>query len=473
MKNLPVLLNVKKKTCLIVGGGKVAMRRAKLLSKAGMRIDLVSKTASDKLLSIVTKSGGIFLQQEWRVEQTGDHYVFIIAATDSPEVNIAISEFGRSNRIAVNVASDAALSDIAFPSIIDRDPITISVSSGTASPVLTRSLICRIDALIPAGYGKLANLVSKYRKLVNTTIEDPVRKQYFWQRILTGNVAESIFSGNPDSAESLFLDTLKSVPTEMVSGEVYLIGAGPGDPDLLTFRAYRLLQQAEVVFYDRLVSERILDQINPDAEMVYVGKKRADHSMPQQDINQHLVDYALSGKRVARLKGGDPFIFGRGGEEIELLAANRVPFQVVPGITAASGCAAYSGIPLTHRDHAQSVRFVTGQLQDGTVDLPWHQLVAKDQTVVIYMGLVGLPVISENLIKHGMDPDTPAAMIEQGTTMDQRIHCSTIENLPALIKGAGAKAPTLLIVGTVVSLHDSLRWFNPVESSNKPFSGTS
>lgn len=461
MKNLPVLLNVSDKSCLIVGGGKVGTRRAKLISKAGMRIDLVSDKATENILKIVSQSGGQFLQQQWRVEQTADHYTFIIAATDSIEVNNSVAKFAKKHRIPVNVASDASQSDIAFPSIIDRDPITISVSSGTASPVLTRSLISRIDALIPAGYGKLARLVGKYRKRVNETIPDPTRKQYFWQRILTGNVAESIFSGNADSAENLFLDALKSVPSEPMRGEVYLIGAGPGDPDLLTFRAYRLLQQSDVVFYDRLVSERILDQINPDAEMIYVGKKRADHSMQQQDINQNLVDYAKSGKRVARLKGGDPFIFGRGGEEIELLAANLVPFQVVPGITAASGCAAYSGIPLTHRDHAQSVRFVTGQLQDGTVDLPWDQLVAVDQTVVIYMGLVGLPTISNNLVAHGMDPNMPAAMIEQGTTLDQRVHRGTIADLPRIVESAGAKAPTLLIIGTVVSLHDSLKWFEP------------
>jgi len=459
VKNLPVLLNTDEKSCLIVGGGKVGTRRAKLMSETSLKIDLVSEKAGDSIISNVSKSGGTFYKRRWHPDDIKDNYTFIVAATDDHAVNKEISDRGKELGIPVNVASDSSLSDIAFPSIIDRDPITITVSSGTASPILARSLAGRIDSLIPAGYGRLAQLIGKYRQLVNRTIVDPSRKKSFWQRILSGHVAESIFSGNPDAAESLFLESLKNEPLDTGTGEVYLIGAGPGDPDLLTFRAYRLLQQSEIVLYDRLVSPRILDQINPDAEMIYVGKKRADHALPQQDISQKLVDYALMGKRVARLKGGDPFIFGRGGEEIELLAQNQVPFQVVPGITAASGCAAYSGIPLTHRDHAQSVRFVTGQLKDGSVDLPWAQLIFPDQTVVIYMGLLGLPIIAENLVKHGLNPNTPAAMVEQGTMLDQKVHCSTISELPEVVAKASVQAPTLLIIGSVVSLHDSLNWF--------------
>lgn len=467
MQNLPILLNTTGKSCLIIGGGQVGLRRAQLVSHAGMKIDLVSKQASTEILKIVENTGGKYTQRTWKPVDVRKNYAFVIAATDDHELNRDISTAAKSLGLPVNVASDATLSDITFPSIISRDPITIAVSSGSASPVLARSLIARIDSLIPAGYGRLAELVAKYRSLVNRAIQDPERKRNFWHRILTGNVAESVFSGNPDIAEQLFLDTLKNEPGRPVIGEVYLIGAGPGDPDLLTFRAFRLLQQAEIVLYDRLVASRILDQVNPDAELIYVGKKRAEHSLPQKEINQKLVDFALSGKRVARLKGGDPFIFGRGGEEIELLAENRIPFQVVPGITAASGCAAYSGIPLTHRDHAQSVRFVAGQLKDGSVNLPWQQLVVPDQTVVIYMGLLGLPVISRKLIVHGMKPDTPAAMIEQGTTLDQRIHCSTIADLPALVANSDVQAPTLLIIGSVVSLHQSLKWFNPPTLANR------
>ena len=344
------------------------------------------------------------------------------------------------------------------PTTIDREPITIAVSSGSASPILARILGERIDALIPSGYGKLAALVGKYRHKVRETFASSAERKSFWEKILTGSVAETLFSGNADKAEALFHQALQE-PTFLSKGEVYLIGAGPGDPDLLTFRAFRLLQQSEIVLYDRLVSDKILAQINPDAEMIYVGKQRADHAVPQQAINQRLLDYALEGKRVARLKGGDPFIFGRGGEEIALLAAHQIPFQVVPGITAASGCASYSGIPLTHRDHAQSVRFITGQLQDGTVNLPWQQLVAPAQTLVIYMGLNGLPIICENLIKFGMDPGTPVALIEQGTTLDQKIHCSELQYLPDLVSTIQVKPPTLMIIGSVVRLHKSLNWF--------------
>ncbi len=402
----------------------------------------------------------------WQFGDIQAPYKFVIAATNDHNVNALIAEECKTLGVLVNVITDSRLSDIAFPSVIERDPLTIAVSSGSTSPILARLLGERIDALIPAGYGKLAGLVGRYRHSVRQTLKNPRQRKLFWEKVLTGNVAESIFSGNQANAEALLNQALAAPASALTIGEVYLIGAGPGDPDLLTFRAYRLLQQAEIVLYDRLVSGQILEQIHPDTEKIYVGKQRSNHSVPQQDINQRLVDFALQGKRVARLKGGDPFIFGRGGEEIELLAGHKIPFQVVPGITAASGCASYSGIPLTHRDHAQSVRFVTGQLQDGSVELPWEQLVAPRQTIVIYMGLNGLPVISENLIKHGMNPAMPAAMIEQGTTLDQKIHCSTVSQLPGIVEKLPVKPPTLLIIGTVVSLHDSLNWFQPEADVN-------
>lgn len=460
MKYLPLFFNVANKRCLIVGGGKVGTRRARAMRDAGAIVDLCSIAATQESRQIVAASGGSLMLAAWQPDTLKDNTAFIIAATNDNQVNRNIAAQARQLGIAVNVASDMALCDFVLPMVIDRAPITIAVSSGSASPILARLLGQRIDSLIPAGYGKLATLVSKYRTLVRQTLIQPGQRKLFWQKVLTGSVAETIFSGNQQNAEALFKQTLQQPLRCPKMGEVYLIGAGPGDPDLLTFRAFRLLQQAEVVLYDRLVSDKILAQINSDAEMVYVGKRRAEHALPQPAISRMLVDYALQGKVVARLKGGDPFIFGRGGEEIELLAQHRIAFQVVPGITAAAGCASYSGIPLTHRDHAQSVRFVTGQLQDGSVDLPWQQLVAPGQTLVIYMGLVGLPIISANLIRHGLAPDTPAAMIEQGTTLNQKVHCSTIQALPVLIKTRSVQPPTLLIIGSVVSLHNSLNWFH-------------
>ena len=459
MKYLPLMFNVSGLRLLIVGGGNIATRRAKVIRQAGAVIDVVTKDASPEIGGIARRSGGELTLRSWRAGDVREDHSLVVAATDDDALNKRVRERCRALNIPVNVVTDSKSSDFAFPSVIDRAPLTIAVSSGSASPLLARLLAERIDALIPDGYGRLAALVGKYRHTVRAAFESPDERKRFWGTVLRGAVAEHVFSGNHDDAEALLESRLAEPGEHDDTGEVYLIGAGPGDPDLLTFRAYRLLQQSHVVLYDRLVSRPILDMIGPETEMIHVGKRRSHHPVPQAGINDMLVEYALQGKRVARLKGGDPFIFGRGGEEIEQLAARRIPFQVVPGITAASGCACYSGIPLTHRDHAQSVRFVTGQLRDGTVNLPWNQLVVDNQTVVIYMGLNGLPIISEQLLAHGMRPDMPASLIERGTTPDQKIHCGTIASLPALVDKASVKPPTLLIIGSVVELHRTLRWF--------------
>jgi len=273
-------------------------------------------------------------------------------------------------------------------------------------------------------------------------------------------VAELVFAGNEQDAEQQLQQALGKQKDRVSLGEVYLIGAGPGAPDLLTFRALRLMQQADVIVYDHLVSPEILDLARRDSEKIYVGKQREKHTLPQESINTLLADLAKTGKRVVRLKGGDPFIFGRGGEEIETLMQQGISFQVVPGITAASGCATYAGIPLTHRDHAQSCTFVTGHLKDNTINLNWTQLAAPNQTIVIYMGLVGLEKICQSLIDHGSPKDLPVALVQQGTTTNQRVITGTLESLPAIIAGLNVKPPTLIIIGTVVTLHDKLNWFH-------------
>jgi uroporphyrin-III C-methyltransferase/precorrin-2 dehydrogenase/sirohydrochlorin ferrochelatase len=283
----------------------------------------------------------------------------------------------------------------------------------------------------------------------------------FWEDVLQGPIAELFLSGREAAARHALVKAIEAGPRGRKIGEVYLVGAGPGDPDLLTFRALRLMQRADVVLYDRLVSAEILDLVRRDSRKIYVGKARSDHALPQPKINEQLADLALRGERVLRLKGGDPFIFGRGGEEIGELTKLGIPFQVVPGITAAAGCASYAGIPLTHRDHAQSCVFVTGHLKDGSVDLNWDLLAQPQQTVVIYMGLIGMPTICRELIAHGVDENMPVALVEQGTTRNQRVFTGTLADLPSAVDGQGVRPPTLLIIGEVVKLHAELSWFNP------------
>jgi uroporphyrin-III C-methyltransferase/precorrin-2 dehydrogenase/sirohydrochlorin ferrochelatase len=293
---------------------------------------------------------------------------------------------------------------------------------------------------------------------VKEAIPQDTARRLFWEQILEGAVAEQVMAGREAQGEQLLQERLNDTRT-LHTGEVYLVGAGPGDPDLLTFKAARLLQSADVVLYDRLVSPAIVDMARRDAQRIYVGKRRADHSVPQTQINQLLVDLAHQGKRVVRLKGGDPFVFGRGGEEIELLAKHGIAFQVVPGITAANGAACYAGIPLTHRDYAQSVRFVAGYLKNDTVEHNWSTFQSTTETLVFYMGLMGLPVICAQLQAHGRSPDTPVALVERATTLQQRVLRGTLATMVEVVAQAQPAAPTLIIVGDVVRLHETLSWF--------------
>ena len=385
----------------------------------------------------------------------------VIAATNDMEVNKRVSEVAFQCNTPVNVVDQPALCTFTMPSIVDRSPLTIAVSTGGASPVMARQLRARLETLIPASYGGLADLVNEYRQAVKSRISNVTGRRRFWEDVLHGPIPELFTSGNEAAARDALERAVKSAQPQNTQGEVYLVGAGPGDPDLLTFRALRLMQQADVVLYDRLVSKEILDLARRDARKIYVGKERSNHTLPQPAINDRLADLARNGERVLRLKGGDPFIFGRGGEEIGELTRQGIPFQVVPGITAAAGCASYAGIPLTHRDFAQSCVFVTGHLKDGSVDLNWEMLAQPQQTVVIYMGLIGLPIICRELITHGVDKSMPIALIEQGTTKKQRVFTGTLANLHDSIGDKKVRAPTLLIIGEVVRLHETLSWFGP------------
>jgi uroporphyrin-III C-methyltransferase/precorrin-2 dehydrogenase/sirohydrochlorin ferrochelatase len=456
MDFLPIFLSLKDKHCLIVGGGAVAARKAGVLLDAGARVHVVAPEIEPAL---ATRSGIETVISRFEAHHL-DGMTLVIAASSDRATNRQVSELARARNIPVNVVDDPALCSFIMPAILDRSPLMVAFSSGGTSPVLARMLRAKLETLIPHNYGRLAIFAERLREQVKTHVSDPVQRRILWEDTLDGVVAEKVLAGDEDGAETLFQQMLED--TDSVShGEVYLVGAGPGDPDLLTFRALRLMQKADVVVYDNLVSKPILEMVRRDAQRIYVGKKRDDHTLPQEQINDLLVRLAKEGKRVLRLKGGDPFIFGRGGEEIETLAQEGIPFQVVPGITAASGVASYAGIPLTHRDHAQSCIFVTGHLKDGSMDLDWDALARPKQTIVVYMGLHGLPLLCARLIEHGLPANTPAAIVQQGTTPQQRVFSGTLASLPQIAADEKPQAPTLIIVGGVVTLREKLTWFYP------------
>jgi len=465
MDFLPLFHNLKGREVLVIGGGEIALRKARLLSEAGAVLRVVAPEVEPELSELVHKGGGRTILRCYEPNDLAG-CVLAIAATDDEPLNAQVSQDARALGMPVNVVDSPELCTVIFPAIVDRSPLMIAVSSGGDAPVLARLMRARIETWVPSVYGELAGLAKKFRSQVKARFADVQQRRVFWEEVFQGDVAERALAGQQQEAERLLVEKLSSAEPKSL-GEVYLVGAGPGDPDLLTFRALRLMQQADVVLYDRLVAPAILDLCRRDADRIYVGKQRAAHAVPQDQINQLLVTLAKEGKRVLRLKGGDPFIFGRGGEEIEELAAHDVPFQVVPGITAASGCAAYAGIPLTHRDHAQSVRFVTGHLKDGSCDLPWSELVAPSQTLVFYMGLVGLPVICQQLIAHGRAADTPAALVQQGTTVNQRVFTGTLANLAERVASEEVQAPTLVIIGEVVQLREKLAWFEGAQNRDR------
>ncbi|TXR53465.1 siroheme synthase CysG [Reinekea thalattae] len=455
MDYFPLFHRLKDTNVLIVGGGAIASRKISLLERSGARLKVVGK---EILPAVKTKPSCECHEREFQDEDLND-CVLVVVATDDHSLNASISDKAKARGLLVNVVDSPDLCNCIFPSIVDRNPLLIAITSSGQAPVLARTIRAKLESTIPASYGRLAQLASKFRARVKAKFKRMDDRLYFWEKALNGVIAEQVFAGRDEKAEALMEAELNN-PDLRNSGEVYLVGAGPGDPDLLTFKALRLMQRTDVVLYDALVSDEIMDMVRRDAERIYVGKRKANHALPQGEINQLLVDLALQGKRVLRLKGGDPFIFGRGGEEIDLLAQHNISFQVVPGITAASGCASYSGIPLTHRDYAQSVRFVTGHLKDGSSNLPWKQLVSSTETLVFYMGLSGINTICEQLIKHGSSPDMPIALIQKGTTPEQRVIVGTLATMPEIVLREKPEAPTLTIVGHVVALHDHLKWFH-------------
>ncbi|NNH27047.1 siroheme synthase CysG [Acinetobacter terrestris] len=456
MDIFPISLKLQQQPCLIVGGGHIAYRKAVLLAKAGAVIHVIAPEIEANLLEIVKACQGQYVQSPFSPDIPLRNYRLVIAATNDKATNIQVFEACEAEKILVNSVDDPPHCRFMVPAIIDRSPLVVSIATNGTSPVLSRQIRTQLEANIPHGMGKLADFSGKWRTAVKAKIENPDERRIFWEDLYASPLKEQVFNDNIAEANRLIEQAL--IEWKKPKGEVYLVGAGPGDPELLTLKALRLMQQADVIIYDRLVSPPILDLCRRDAEKIYVGKARSNHSVPQDGINALLVEYAAQGKRVCRLKGGDPFIFGRGGEEIQELFAAGVAFQVVPGITAASGCSAYAGIPLTHRDYAQSVRFLTGHLKEGSPELPWNELVYENQTLVLYMGLVGLEKICAQLIAHGQRPNMPVALISKGTTPDQKVVVGTLADIASKVTEHQIQAPTLTIIGEVVSLRDQLQW---------------
>ncbi len=461
MHALPIFMNITNRRCVVIGGGEVASRKVIMLLKANAAITLYSPEVCPAL-QVLSEDGTItHIKANFEPSQLTDACL-VIAATDVEVVNTAVSIAAKAQNIPVNVVDSPALCTFTMASIVERSPIVIAISSEGNAPVLARYLRTKIETMLPAGYGRIASIAGEFRDKVKAKYATSQARRIFWEGVLQGPIVERILSGQEAAARNSLNELLSSKAEPSHNGEVYLVGGGPGDPDLLTFRALRLMQQCDVCVYDKLVSPEVLELVRRDAELIYVGKSRDQHTLPQEQINALLATLALEGKRVLRLKGGDPFIFGRGGEEIETLMQQGVPFQVVPGITAANGVSSYAGIPLTHRDYAQACLFITGHLKDGLLNLDWEAMSRPHQTVVIYMGLVGLAEICQQLILRGVSPDMPVAVVQQGTTQQQRVVTATLETLAIKVAAAEMKPPCLTIIGEVVQLREKLNWFEPI-----------
>lgn len=462
MMHLPAFIDLVDRPVLVVGGGAMAARRTAmaLRTKANVRV-----VAPELGFEFDDCPGFEHLARDFQADDL-DGMRLVFVASDDDELERQVSALAEERGILVNVADNIGISTFVMPSIIDRSPLVVAISSGGKAPILSRMLREKLEALVPNALGRLADFAGSYRRQVKAAIPDMTRRRRFWENVASGAIGERVLSGEMDGAKRLILERIEAEAENSGAtpkGEVYLVGSGPGDPDLLTFRAIRLMQQADVVLHDRLVHDDILEMVRRDADRIFVGKQRGDHAMPQEEISRTLVRLAKDGKRVLRLKGGDPFTFGRGGEEIEMLAAEGVPFQIVPGITAASGCAAYAGIPLTHRDHAQACVFVTGHTSDGKLDLNWTMLSQPNQTVVVYMGLNSVGEFMHSMAEHGVATTTPAAAIDNGTRIDQRVITGTVANLAERIEEAELPGPALIVVGSVVELADTLQWYGAGE----------
>jgi uroporphyrin-III C-methyltransferase/precorrin-2 dehydrogenase/sirohydrochlorin ferrochelatase len=464
MQYFPAFFDLTAQKVLIVGAGEVALRKLALLTRSGANVTVVAPQMLPEF-SEQAAAGKITAVSREFVPGDLDGARLVIVATTRRAVNRWIAALSEARGIPVNVVDDREASRFIVPALIDRDPVLVAISTGGASPVLARRLRERLEALIPKRFGELALWLQALRRAARWRLRDTDARRRYFEHIVDGAAARRFVAGDTHGAESLaqqLLARTSSLPRE--SGEVTLVGAGPGDPELLTLKALRALQDADVILHDRLVPRAVLDMARRDAGRICVGKAAGGVGSTQAEINALLIEHASQGKRVVRLKGGDPFIFGRGGEELEALQKAHIRFSVIPGITAAAGCAAYAGIPLTHRDYAHSITFVTGH-EDGDGREPDYRALAKPGiTAVFYMGLARVEHIAARLVQHGAPEALPAALIAQGTLENQRVITGTLATIAAAAARAGLESPALLVVGQVVSLHDSLAWFNTGES---------
>lgn len=458
MDYLPIFTDLKKRPCLVVGGGDIALRKAKMLIKAGADVSLITDNANSEFSQLIEQGVVKHIADQFEPEHLNPVFL-AIAATENREIDGRVYQAANQRQVLVNVVDDPKRCSFIIPSIVDRSPIMIAISSSGKAPVLARLLREKLEAILPQHLGQMANIAGGFRQTLKKRIHSFSERRHFWEKAFNGRFADLMAAGKERSAEQELHNLMTEQATRQTktTGDVALIGAGPGDPGLLTLRALQLMQQADVVLFDYLVSDEIMELARRDAQLVCVGKKAGFHSVPQETTNQLLVKYAQQGKKVVRIKGGDPFMFGRGGEELEVLFEANIPFQVVPGITAAAGATAYAGIPLTHRDHAQSAIFITGHEKEERNTVNWKAAAVGNQTLVIYMGLMKSSHIQQQLIKHGRSANTPIAIIERGTQATQKVFKGQLHQLAQL--AANAASPSLIVIGEVVTLSDKLQWF--------------
>jgi len=450
----PIFADLKSKPVLVVGGGDIAARKIELLRRAGARVQVAARELCEELQALADIDQLEWLSTSFDEAQL-DSVFLVIAATDDSELNARVFDAANQRHLLANVVDDQPKCSFIFPSIVDRSPLVVAISSSGTAPVLARLLREKLETLLPTNLGQMAEIAGQWRDKVKQRFSKMADRRRFWERAFNGLFASQVAAGNVQGARQT-LDQQLDNP-EQAQGEIILVGAGPGDAGLLTLRGLQVMQLADVVLYDHLVSDEILDLVRRDADRICVGKRAGAHSVAQEETNRLLVTLAQQGKRVVRLKGGDPFIFGRGGEELQAAQQAGIPFQVVPGITAAAGATAYAGIPLTHRDYAQSVLFITGHCRTDGDGIDWPSLARARQTLAIYMGTVKAAEISQQLIAHGRDASTPVAVIGRGTRQDQQVLTGTLEHLEELAQRA--PTPALLVIGEVVNLHTQLAWF--------------